>query len=49
LRADTKRGIYYDSAKVRAQIDAAEDAGASGWLLWNPSNVYDAAALRLSE
>lgn len=45
LRADTKRGIYYDAAKMRAQIQAAEDAGASGWLLWNPSNVYNTAAL----
>lgn len=46
LRADTKRGIYYDTEKIRAQIQAAEDAGASGWLLWNPSNVYDVDALR---
>ncbi|MDO8601041.1 MAG: putative glycoside hydrolase [bacterium] len=46
LGADTKRGIYYDTEKVRAQIDAAEDAGASGWILWNPSNVYHADALK---
>lgn len=46
LYADTKRGIRYDAAKVRAQIKAAEDAGASGWLLWNPANVYPADALR---
>lgn len=46
LRADTKRGIYYDAAKVRAQIQAAEDAGASGWILWNPSNAYHREALR---
>lgn len=43
LSADTKRGIYYDAAKVRAQVQAAEDAGASGWILWNPSNQYDAS------
>lgn len=46
LGADTSRGIYYDAAKIRAQIDAAEHAGASGWLLWNPSNAYDASVLR---
>lgn len=46
LYADTKRGIRYDAAKVRLQIQAAEDAGASGWLLWNPANVYPADALR---
>ncbi|MFH1401829.1 MAG: putative glycoside hydrolase [Parcubacteria group bacterium] len=45
LKLDTDRGIYYDAAKVRSQIQAAEDAGASGWLLWNPSNVYTKDAL----
>ncbi len=40
LKPDTDRGIYYDAQKVKAQIQAAEDAGASGWLLWNASNVY---------
>ncbi len=40
LRADSERGIYYDSEKVKAQIRAAEDSGASGWLLWNPTNIY---------
>lgn len=46
LGMDTKRGIVYDAAKVRAQINAAEQAGTSGWLLWNPSNVYTRAALK---
>lgn len=46
LKVDTGRGIYYDAKKVRAQIDAAEAAGAAGWLLWNPSNVYTKEALR---
>ena len=46
LAADSARGIRYDAAKVRAQIDAAEAAGASGWLLWNASNVYTRAALK---
>ncbi|MBZ9569639.1 hypothetical protein KJA16_01820 [Patescibacteria group bacterium] len=40
LRADSERGIYYDSEKVKAQVRAAEDSGASGWLLWNPTNIY---------
>lgn len=46
LKVDTVRGIYYDAEKVKQQIRAAEDAGASGWLLWNPANVYTDAALR---
>lgn len=33
-------GAQYDAAKVRAQIDAAEKGGASGWLIWNARNVY---------
>lgn len=46
LKVDTMRGIYYDAEKVKQQIRAAEDAGASGWLLWNPANVYTDAALQ---
>lgn len=45
LGADTSRGIYYDAKAVRAQIDAARAAGASGWLLWSPTNTYTEAAL----
>ncbi len=45
LNSDTSRGIYYDAEKVLAQIQGAEEAGASGWLLWNPSNIYTAKAL----
>ena len=40
LKVDSDRGIFYDSQKVMSQIEASEDAGSSGWLLWNPSNVY---------
>lgn len=47
LAVDSSRGIRYDAAKVRAEIDAAEDAGSSGWLLWNAANVYTRAALQL--
>lgn len=46
LGADARRGIRYDASKVRAQIDAAEAAGSSGWLLWNPGNVYSKEALK---
>ena len=40
LKVDSDRDILYDSQKVMDQIKASEDAGVSGWLLWNPSNVY---------
>ncbi|HXD95015.1 MAG TPA: putative glycoside hydrolase [Candidatus Acidoferrum sp.] len=32
--------------EVGAQIRAARDAGASGWMLWNPRNRYTVEALR---
>jgi hypothetical protein len=32
--------------EVRAQIRGADDAGAAGWMLWNPKNDYTGAALR---
>jgi hypothetical protein len=31
--------------EVRAQMRAAADAGATGWMLWNPHNAYTAEAL----
>ena len=45
LAADTSRGIYYDATKVREEINAAEESGASGWLLWDPAGEYTEAAL----
>lgn len=33
----------YDAGYIRAQIDAARDAGSTGWLLWSPGNRYDEA------
>lgn len=30
----------YGDDEVRAQIDAVEDAGGSGWMLWDPNNRY---------
>ncbi len=46
LAVDSNRGIVYDASKVRAEIDAAEDAGSSGWLLWSANNVYTREALK---
>jgi hypothetical protein len=33
-------------SEVRAQIKAADDAGATGWMIWNPRNDYTAPAFR---
>ena len=46
LSYDVNRGIIYDAEKVKAQIQGAEDAGSSGWLLWNSTNIYTEAALK---
>lgn len=39
-------GIPYGNAEVRKQLDAASDFGSTGWLIWNPANVYHDAALK---
>lgn len=36
----------YGEKEVRAQIDAAEASGTSGWLLWDPNNDYHEGALK---
>lgn len=36
----------FGKLQLEQQIKAAQDAGASGWLLWNPRNRYDSDALR---
>jgi hypothetical protein len=33
-------GIEYGDAEVRAQIQAVDDFGATGWMIWNPANDY---------
>lgn len=33
-------GRAYNAAEIRAQKKAASDAGALGWMLWDPSNLY---------
>jgi hypothetical protein len=35
----------YGPAEVRAQIDAAEGQGVSGWLLWNAAGEFESSAL----
>ncbi len=41
LQAFTLRHTYRD-AQVQAQIDALTDHGVKSYLLWDPSNQYDA-------
>jgi hypothetical protein len=36
----------YTSNDIRAQIDAAQDTGIEGWMLWNFGNPYPADAFR---
>lgn len=42
-------GIDYGESEVRAQINAAEDFGASGWMLWNAAATYHEGALAPAE
>jgi hypothetical protein len=35
----------YGVTEVQAQVDAALEAGASGWMLWNPDSSFTAGAL----
>jgi len=46
LKVDTARGTSYNAEKIKAQIQASEDAGAAGWLLWNPKGIYTKEALK---
>ena len=39
----------FEAAEVSSQIKASEDAGASGWLLWNPRNAYTDAGIPLDK
>jgi len=34
-------GAVYTAARIKAEIQAARDAGAAGWILWNARNVYE--------
>lgn len=35
----------FGKQQLKAQIKAAQDAGSSGWMLWDPRNRYDASIL----
>jgi hypothetical protein len=39
----------FDEESVRLQIEAANDYGASGWMLWNSDGQYSEGALRPAE
>jgi hypothetical protein len=36
-------------SEVQAQIRGSEEAGGSGWMLWNPRNAYTGGALRTKD
>ena len=38
--------MEYGDAEVRAQIDAVEDLGLAGWLIWDPNNWYHEGAFK---
>jgi hypothetical protein len=38
-------GIEYGDVEVRSQIDASNEFGVTGWMLWNDENLYSAGAL----
>jgi len=42
---DFDMGAIYDGRMIELQKKAVYDAGAYGWLLWNPKNVYTEAGL----
>ena len=46
LQGFSAGGVAYGPAEVRAQIDAALSAGASGFVLWNSGSFYTAEALQ---
>ncbi len=43
IQAFPWRVTDYSALYVAEQLRAAREGGASGWLLWNPSNRYEAA------
>lgn len=43
---DFDLGADYDATMVREQIRAVEELGISGWMLWDPKNVYTRGALK---
>ncbi len=43
---DFSMGVRYTPAHVRAQIQAAEEQGVRGWILWNAQNHYQWSAIQ---
>ncbi|OHA47578.1 MAG: hypothetical protein A2806_03195 [Candidatus Terrybacteria bacterium RIFCSPHIGHO2_01_FULL_48_17] len=43
---DFDLGAHYTAGMVRAQIDASDQNGGVGWLLWNPAARYTEGVLR---
>jgi len=39
----------FGDSQIRDQIQAAENFGSDGWMLWNPRNVYTTAGLTLRQ
>ena len=37
---------YFNGPEIRTQIEAAEEFGSNGWMLWNPRNVYHPDGLK---
>lgn len=46
LQDFTVQNVPYDAVKVRGEIDAAEQNGGAGWMLWNFGNTYTDTALK---
>ena len=42
---DFNLGTTYTPPMVRKELQAANDAGSSGWMLWNSRNIYTEKAL----
>ncbi|MBC7954257.1 MAG: carboxypeptidase regulatory-like domain-containing protein, partial [Cytophagales bacterium] len=38
--------VKYGDKEIRAQIDAAEEAGNAGWMLYNSANIYEEGPLK---
>jgi protocatechuate 3,4-dioxygenase beta subunit len=38
--------VEYGDKEIRAQIDAAEEAGSVGWMLYNSANIYEEGPLK---
>jgi len=46
---DFYMGAVYDGPMIELQKKAVYDAGADGWLLWNPKNIYTEDGLQKEE